>query len=105
MPWYPAAKVDGFDIVPIDNSVDLRNEGLLMHHCIGGYVGRVMEGELYAYSVSNNDQKVATFALRRDSTAAVQLLQLRGPYNCRPAGGVTPAVRRWLREKRKEARQ
>ena len=34
-PWYPAAKVGGFEILPIDNSAALYREGAAMHHCIG----------------------------------------------------------------------
>ena len=96
-PWYPAANINGYDIAPIDNSTDLHREGAVMHHCVVSYINKIMEGKLYVYSVHSNDRRVATFSLRR-STAAVQLDQLKGPYNSKPARTVTSAVRRWLLE-------
>ena len=39
-PWFPAARVNGLEIIPIDNSADLYREGAFMHHCIGTYADR-----------------------------------------------------------------
>ena len=96
-PWYPAAKIGDYDIVPIDNSAALYREGATMHHCVGTYADRVQSGRLYVYSVHRASEKVATFSLARQSASAT-LDEIRGPYNAQPDKQIVAAVRRWLRE-------
>jgi hypothetical protein len=96
-PWYAAAKIGDFDIVPIDNSAALYREGTAMHHCVGTFTDAVQSGSLYVYSVRRDGQRVATLAIERDPTSTkAQLGQLRGPCNVLPPKAVTSAVRRWL---------
>ena len=97
-PWYPAAKLRDYDIVPIDSSAELYREGAAMHHCIGTYADDVRAGDLYVYSVRRDGQRVATLALARDKTSTkAQLHQLRGPCNAQPSRAIASAVNRWLR--------
>jgi PcfJ-like protein len=97
-PWYPAAKIGDYDIVPIDNSAALYREGAAMHHCVGTYTDAVQSGSLYVYAVRRDDQSVATLALARDpSSTQARLVQLRGSCNAEPPKAVTLAVQRWLR--------
>jgi hypothetical protein len=97
-PWYPAAKIGDYDIVPIDNSAALYREGAAMHHCVGTYTDAVQSGSLYVYSIHRDGQRVATLALARDpSSTKDRLAQLRGPCNAEPPKAVTLAVQRWLR--------
>jgi hypothetical protein len=94
--WYPAIKVSGYDILPIDNSAALHREGAAMHHCIGTYADRVRSGDLQVYSVRRDGQRLATFSLVRMAESAA-LAEIRGPCNVQPPKAVTAAVRRWLR--------
>jgi hypothetical protein len=97
-PWYAAAKIGDYDIVPIDNVAALYREGAAMHHCVGTYTDAVQSGSLYVYAVRSDGERVATFALARDPTSTkARLVQLRGPCNAQPPQAVTLAVQRWLR--------
>jgi PcfJ-like protein len=97
-PWYAAAKIGDFDIVPIDNSAALYREGAAMHHCVGTFTDAVQSGSLYVYSVRRDGQRVATLAIERDPTSTkAQLGQLRGPCNAQPPKALILAVQRWLR--------
>jgi len=95
-PWYPAAKVGDFDILPIEKSAELYREGAAMHHCIGTYIDAVQSGECYVYSVRQADKRIATFALVRCAVSAA-LSQIRGPCNAQVPEKTVAAVRRWLR--------
>jgi len=91
-PWYPAAKIGDYDIVPIENSAALYREGAAMHHCVGTYSDEVHSGSRYLYGVHRDGQRVATLALARDpTTTKARLLQLRGPCNALPPKAVTLA--------------
>jgi PcfJ-like protein len=97
-PWYAAAKIGDYGIVPIDNSAALYREGAAMHHCVGTYANAVQRGSLYVYSVRRDGQRVATLAIERGPTSTkARLVQLRGPCNAQPPKAVTLAVQRWLR--------
>jgi hypothetical protein len=90
LPWYAAAKIGNYDIVPIDNSAALYREGAAMHHCVGTYADAVQSGSLHVYSVRRNGQRVATLAIERDPTSTkAQLVQLGGPCNAQPPKAVT----------------
>jgi hypothetical protein len=102
-PWTPATKVDGLDIVPIDNSADLYREGKAMHHCVGSYVHNVIEGKCYVYSIRRDGERMATVALSRKQGQPV-LQQIRGPCNVEAPGEIKVAVRRWLRSNSQKAR-
>jgi hypothetical protein len=97
-PWYPAAKIGDYDIVPIYDSAALYREGAAMHHCVGTHSDEVQSGSLYVYGVRRDGERVATLALARDpSSTQARLVQLRGPCNAEPPKAVTLAVQRWLR--------
>jgi hypothetical protein len=95
-PWYPAAKIGDYDIVPIDDSAALYLEGAAMRHCVGTYADHVQSGRLYVYSVRRASERVATFPLAREAASAM-LSEIRGPCNAQPDKQIVAAVRRWLR--------
>jgi hypothetical protein len=95
-PWYPAAKVGDFDILPIERSAELYREGAAMHHCIGTYVDAVQSGGCYVYSMRQAGKRIATFALVR-CTVSAGLSEIRGPCNAQVPKETVAAVRRWLR--------
>ena len=95
-PWFPVARVDGLEIIPIDNSADLYREGALMHHCIGTYAYKVRSGHYYVYSIRRDGERVASAGLVFLGARA-KLDQLRGPCNAPAPKQITATVERWLR--------
>jgi hypothetical protein len=95
-PWFPAARVNGVEIIPIDNSADLYREGASMHHCIGTYAEEVRGGHYYVYSIRRDAERLATAGLVLDGTRA-KLAELRGPCNAPAPKQITATVERWLR--------
>lgn len=95
-PWYPAAKLGAFEILPIDNSGELYREGAAMHHCAGTYANEVRGGAIYVYSIRRDGERLATLELGRNGNRP-SLLQLRGPCNAQPPKEIISTVKRWLR--------
>ena len=98
-PWYPAARLGDYEILPIEDAASLYREGTAMHHCVGTYGDQVQRGDLYIYSIRRNGERVATLALGRDNGRAY-LEQIRGPCNTDPPKAIVATVQRWLRAQR-----
>ena len=98
-PWYPAAKIGDYDIVPIDNSAALYREGAAMHHCVGTYTGRCPEWiAICLFGTPRRPESSHAPPLRATRAAPRPgWLQLRGLCNAEPPKAVTLAVQRWLR--------
>ena len=94
-PWYPAAKVGNYEILPIDNSAELYREGAAMHHCAGTYANDVKQGYIYIYSIRCDGKRLATLELVRNGRGS-SLIQLRGSCNAQPPKEITSTVKRWL---------
>jgi hypothetical protein len=102
-PWFPAGPlVNGYEIVPITDSLDLHREGRAMHHCVGGYSNRVIDGRCYIYGVREGDERIATIEIVRDQDDRPRLGQVRGPCNASASKEVDRAIRRWLRSQKSE---
>ena len=95
-PWCEAGKLAGYEFRPITNGADLYLEGREMHHCVSTYADRVLAGGCYVYSVTKDDEKVATMELFY-SQGKPQLGQIRGKCNSAAPAKVVNAARRWLR--------
>jgi PcfJ-like protein len=95
-PWSPAVRVNGLEIIPIDNNADLYREGASMHHCIDTYAERVRRGSYYVYSIRRDGERLATAGLVLHGARA-KLAQLRGPCNAPAPKQITATVERWLR--------
>ena len=94
-PWFPAAKVNGVEIIPIDNSADLDREGASMHHCVGTYAEEVRAGRYYVYSICRDGERLATAGLILIGDR-VRLHEIRGPCNAAVPKQITAIVQRWL---------
>jgi hypothetical protein len=95
-PWYPAARLGDYEILPIEDGASLYREGTAMHHCVGTYGDQVQRGDLYIYSIRRNRERVATLALgRHNGRAYVQ--QIRGACNSEAPKATVATVQRWLR--------
>jgi hypothetical protein len=100
-PWFPAARVNGVEIIPIDNSADLYREGASMHHCIGTYAEEVRRGRYYVYSIRRDAERLATAGLVSHGARA-KLAQLRGPCNAPVPKQITATVEGWLRTQHRD---
>jgi hypothetical protein len=99
-PWYPAAKLGDYEIMPIEDAATLYREGVAMHHCIGTYADRVQSGNCCVYSVRRNGERIATLALGHDN-GRTYLDQIRGACNTQPGKKVVSPVLRWLSDARR----
>ena len=95
-PWYPAAELGDYEILPIEDAASLYREGTAMHHCVGTYGDQVQRGDLYIYSIRRNGERVATLALLKHN-GRVHLQQIRGACNTEPPRAIVAMVLRWLR--------
>ncbi len=81
------------DIHPIRTVDDLLAEGRLMHHCVGGYVEKVLSGASYIYRVTSPER--ATLELTGFGKQ-MQIAQLRLAHNQMPSKNTYQTVRNWL---------
>src|SRR5262249_804977 len=65
-PWFPAAMVNGVEVIPIENNADLYREGASMHHCVGTYAEEVRAGRYCVYSICRSGERLATAGLILD---------------------------------------
>jgi PcfJ-like protein len=94
-PWFPAQRIDDYDLVPIENAADLYLEGKTMHHCAGTYMQKARRGDCCFFSIQAQGERVATVAFSRGPSGPV-IEQVRGPCNALvPA--IEKAIRKWLR--------
>jgi hypothetical protein len=94
-PWYLAATLGKYEIIPIETAAELHREGAAMHHCAGTYRARVQSGDLYFYSIRRNGERVATLSLLNEGGRA-GIDQCRGPCNADPPKAIITMVRRWI---------
>lgn len=83
------------DIHPIRTVDDLLAEGRLMHHCVGGYVEKVMQRKCYLYRVTRPERATLEIAGRSGN---LSIAQVRLSYNRLPAKRTYKVVREWLEE-------
>jgi hypothetical protein len=103
-PWYPAGRVNGFEIVPIMTAADLYREGKAMHHCVAELSGPAQQGGCCIYSIRDASGRVATLQLGFDPiTRSVLIGQLRGACNSAVSKEIDRGVRSWLRSQRAAA--
>lgn len=79
---------------------EIRNEGHTLHHCVGGYVKRVLTKETTILFVRKNeeiDQPYYTLEIKHNNVA-----QLRGKNNCSPTPEVQAFVDKFKRKKLQE---
>jgi hypothetical protein len=98
-PWYPAARLGDYEILPIEDCASLYREGTAMHHCVGTYGDRVQRGNLYIYSIRRKGERVATLALGYHD-GRTHLEEIRGPCNTEPPKAIVATVVRWLHAQR-----
>lgn len=59
----PDKEYDGFTFVQLTTADDLVHEGKTMHHCVGGYASRCVEGQSIIFSMRKGDRGYVTVEL------------------------------------------
>lgn len=75
----------------IQNTVDLVDAGIRMKNCVASYQRRIMDGNSSIFVVRHDGSLVACLELNR----ARQIVQARGPQNCRLTGELSEVCRLW----------
>ena len=93
---FPQPPFAGDDrIVPISSLPDRKNEGKMMHHCVGMYGPEVMKGESYIYKVLTPER--ATLEVKKNATTGTWgIEQLFCACNKLPLDVTKRVVRQWL---------
>ncbi len=99
-PWVHGGEVGGYEFVPITSPPSLFLEGRVMHNCVASYVERIVDRQLYVYSVREDGKPVATLAvaaeLRDGASFKPRISQIAGPCNASVPREMERAARRWL---------
>jgi hypothetical protein len=86
----------GYNIIPLMTTHQLIDEGKEMHHCVGSYANRCLDGYIRIFSIRKGDAKVATMELTDSFTEHVypaitgnpkdrwKVGQIRGVCNTEP---------------------
>jgi hypothetical protein len=92
---FPPPPLPGTEYIkPITNHVELKEEGKLMHHCVGGYSESVENGRRYVYRVFRPER--ATLSIACGRSGVWRLDSMRCACN-QPASDATyAAVMEWL---------
>ena len=76
--WSTDDGVNSWTLAELTTSKQLRDEGLAMSHCVGGYAPRCARGDCAIFSMCCNDQRVLTVEIDPDS---LRILQAKGQHN------------------------
>jgi hypothetical protein len=98
-PWFSGDEVNGYQIVPLESSTELYQEGAIMKNCVGSYGDRVMDGDCYIYSIRQAGERVATLEVMKTEDGHVKIGQLRVTFNKLAPKEIETAAHRWLQER------
>ena len=91
---FPPAPIKGNQsIVQILNLEELKEEGRKMHHCVGSYSRKVIEGRSYIFKVLQPER--ATLEIKI-SGKDIRIVQFKCAYNKAPSENAVIAVVGWL---------
>lgn len=93
---YPAAPLPGTDsIQPLASWLDLLEEGVGMHHCVGSYAHSVHQSKSFVYRVTKPER--LTLALSKYSHGW-EISEVRGFANSHPSDESMQRIRQWYRQ-------
>lgn len=87
----------GLMVIPPRTAEEIVEEGQKLHHCVGGYVSRVVKDEctiLFLRSAKQPEVPFYTMEIRDG-----EVKQLRGSRNCKPTPEIDSYMERWKKEK------
>lgn len=91
---------DGLVVLPPHTAREIVAEGQRLHHCVGGYVNKVVNGKCAILFLRKMDEQETPFY-----TVEVQgdtVIQVRGFENCGPTQEVQQFLKAWLKKKHLE---
>lgn len=92
---FPRPPIAGTEhIQPIETPAGLIEEGNLMHHCVGSYIGSVSAGHMHVYRILAPER--ATLSISRTPGGHWQVDQLYAAYNRKVGKPTADAVAAWL---------
>lgn len=59
----PTLELRGYEVVPLNSSHDLLDEGREMHHCVGSYANNCLTGRSRIFSIRKEGVKIATLEI------------------------------------------
>ena len=96
-PFPPPPVPGNVTIQPLTNDSMLREEGRIMHHCVGKYGGAVRKGECFIYRILMPVR--ATLEIRPCTSRQIwEVSQIKSYCNATPAPEVFEMVRGWLKQ-------
>ena len=72
---------NGYFILELKSRNDLKVEGLLMNHCVGGYFSKVESGESRIFSIRKESEPYNPIVTFEASTNMSDIIQNMGPHN------------------------
>ena len=90
-------------IYPLTTQHEIFKEGRRQRHCIGSYVGRVLQGYYYVYVMTEPER--LTIGLKIDRRGMCSIAEVRGPRNRAPSEQSMKQISAWLSEKKPASNQ
>ncbi len=98
-------KGDKYSIIIPKKLVELREEGAILHHCVGkmGYDSKMIKGETFIAFVRKNDSLDTPFVTVEVACKTKKILQCYGDHDSKPKKEVSSFVNSWSKEIKKIA--
>lgn len=77
------------------NGPEIQAEGKALHHCVGGYVDRVAEGQTLIFFIRKCDSPEVPFYTLELDPKSMTVVQARGTYNCKTTDLVSKFISKW----------
>ena len=90
-------KDNDFTIIYPNNLSDVKLEGLILHHCVGSYVDRILDMTAYIMFIrKNEDINTPYFTLHYVlENNKIVIKQVHGKYNCNTSDKILNFVKSW----------
>lgn len=90
-------ELKNWEVQQLDTAQELINEGLLMQHCVGGYVAQCQKRRAYIFQIFDTRYQQLQFHVTVEVSRYGQIRQVRGPMNRLPNEAEVKAVRAWAK--------
>ena len=95
--WLRAARVDGYDFVPLTSTAAISEEAHAMRNCVRAYGNEVAHNHTRLWSMRRDGERVATLSVGTACGDPMpSLTELKGPGNAKAPLDVWWAARRWV---------
>ena len=87
---------DGFSFVVPENIKDLVNEGNSLHHCIGAYVDRIIDGKSYIFFMRDDKELKKSFVTVEINPKNLNIFEIKGSLNENPEPSIRRIAEKWV---------